>query len=147
MMKMTGWKRSLSLLLCTVLLAAAALLTYGCSGNKPAAWEAYTGELVSMGTGERSFVFTVTDAEGNTAGYEVHTDKTVVGEALLELGLIAGDDGPYGLYVKTVGGVTVDPDAGKAYWAFYVNGAYAPKGVDATEIQAGESYAFRVETF
>ena len=102
-------------------------------------------DAVLIGEGEISFMFTVVDAEGNQKVYEVHTDKTVVGDALLELNLIAGDAGDYGLYVKTVDGIIVDYDTDGKYWAFYINGEYAMTGVDATPITEGEEYAFKVE--
>ena len=98
-----------------------------------------------VGEGETTFLFTVVDADGNSKVYEVHTDKTVVGDALLELNLIAGDVGEFGLYVKTVDGITVDYDTDGKYWAFYVNGEYAMTGVDATPITEGEEYSFKVE--
>ena len=68
-----------------------------------------------------------------------------MGEALLELGIVAGDDTEYGLYVKTVNGVTLDYDTDGAYWAFYINGEYAMTGVDATNIEAGAIYALKAE--
>jgi len=98
-----------------------------------------------VGEGETTFMFTVVDVEGNQKVYEVHTGKTIVGEALLELNLIAGDAEDYGLYVKTVDGITVDYDIDGKYWAFYINGEYAMTGVDATAITEGEEYAFKVE--
>ena len=102
-------------------------------------------DVTILGEGETIFEFTVVDAEGKAKLYEIHTDKTVVGDALLELGLIAGDAGDYGLYVKTVDGITVDYDTDGKYWAFYINGEYAMTGVDATPITDGEEYAFKVE--
>ena len=98
-----------------------------------------------VGEGSTAFAFTVVDADGNEKVYEIHTDKTIVGDALLELNLIAGDAGDYGLYVKTVDGITVDYDTDGKYWAFYINGEYAMTGVDATAITEGEEYAFKVE--
>ena len=68
-----------------------------------------------------------------------------VGAALLSLGLIAGEDSEYGLYVKTVNGVTVDYDTDGKYWAFYVDGEYAATGVDSTDITAGATYTFKAE--
>ena len=98
-----------------------------------------------MGEGQTVFPFTVVDVDGKEMAYEIHTDKTTVGDALLELGLIAGEDGPYGLYVKTVAGITLDFEADGRYWAFYINGEYATTGVSSTPIEAGVSYAFKVE--
>ncbi len=98
-----------------------------------------------LGEGNTVFTFTVVDASGNEKKYEIHTDKTVVGDALLELELIAGEEGTYGLYVKTVDGIVADFNVNGTYWAFYINGEYAMTGVDATEITAGATYTFKVE--
>ena len=98
-----------------------------------------------LGEGETIFMFTVVDGDGVEKLYEIHTDATIVGDALLELGLIDGEVGDYGLYVKTVDGTTVDYDTDGKYWAFYINGEYAMTGVDATTITEGEEYSFKVE--
>ena len=62
-----------------------------------------------------------------------------------ELELITGEQGEYGLYVKTVNGVTADYDKDGTYWAFYINGEYGMTGVDVTTITEGESYSLKVE--
>lgn len=98
-----------------------------------------------LGEGSVSFPLTVVDGDGNTTQFEIHTDKETVGQALLALELIAGDDGEYGLYVKTVNGVTVDYDTDGKYWAFYIDDEYAMTGVDSTPITDGSSYTFKVE--
>ena len=94
------------------------------------------------GEGATSFYFTVKDADGTVTKFIIHTDKTTVGAALLELGLIAGDESDWGLYVTSVNGITADWDTEKAYWAFYIGEEYAQTGVDATEIVAGTTYTF-----
>lgn len=141
--------KSLSLILCIVLIAAMALFATGCEGNNDTGTDANvgqtSGDVTVMGEGATVFNFSVVDKDGNETKFEIHTDKTVVGEALLELGLIAGDAGDYGLYVKTVNGITADYDVDQTYWAFYINGEYAMTGVDKTDIVAGDSYAFKVE--
>ena len=129
------------------LIAAMPITAAGCS-EKPeesltSASDASQYEV--MGEGETEFTFTIVDTEGNETGYEIHTDKTIVGDALLELDLISGDEGEYGLYVKTVGGITLDFDTDGKYWAFYVDGAYASSGVDTTDINAGSTYTFKAE--
>ncbi|MCM1252548.1 MAG: DUF4430 domain-containing protein [Clostridium sp.] len=102
-------------------------------------------QIEILGEGETAFLFTVTDKEGGETQFEIHTDKETVGEALLELGLIAGEESEYGLYVKTVNGITADYDTDGVYWAFYINGEYAMTGVDSTAVTEGEAYAFKVE--
>ena len=141
-------KKSLSLILCMVLIVAMALFTNGCNGGteETAAVETNVSlEGGEIGEGSTEFAFTVVDGEGNETAFTVHTDKETVGDALLELNLIAGEQGDYGLYVKTVNGITADYDVDQTYWAFYVNGEYAMSGVDTTAVTAGDSYAFKVE--
>ena len=140
-------KKLLSVLLCIALIAALAFSTVGCSksnGTAPVA-TAETSAAVSMGEGETMFLFNVVDPEGKESNFEIHTDEKTVGAALLSLGLIAGEDSDYGLYVKTVNGVTADYDTDHTYWAFYVDGECAATGVDSTDITAGATYTFKVE--
>ena len=161
-MKTTFKGKWLSRLLCLVLVAAAALATAGCGETREEPQTAAEdtavldeGEMTAsvvlledgaeLGEGETEFLFTITDLDGNETCVTIHTDKATVGEALQELGLIVGEEGPYGLYVKTVNGITVDYDADKAYWAFYINGRYAMSGVDVTKIVSGDTYELRVE--
>ena len=144
-MKFTSNKKFTSWLLCMMLIVAMAL-TAGCGEKKQENNSA--GQEVSagvLGEGKTQFNFTVVDKDGKETAFEIHTDKTTVGDALLELGLIAGEEGAYGLYVKTVNGITADYDADQTYWAFYVNGEYGMTGVDATNIEAGATYTFKVE--
>lgn len=148
-MQKTKFRRILSVILCVVLIAAMALFTNGCTDEKtPEATEkaaTASDSVRELGEGEKSFDFTVTDADGNETYFKIHTDKAVVGEALQELGLLDGEEGPYGLYVKTVNGITYDYDTHGRYWAFYVNGEYAVTGVDVTEIEENATYSFKAE--
>lgn len=146
-MKTTHLKRVLPVVLCVVLIAAMALFTTGCNGNTETP-ETTTGvqeEVKVLGEGEKMFAFEVIDGDKNVTSFEIHTDKEIVGDALSELGLINGDEGPYGLYVKEVNGITADYDKDGVYWAFYVDGEYGLTGVDVTEIEEGRVYSFRVE--
>ena len=93
-----------------------------------------------MGEGATTFYFTAQDLDGTVTKYEIHTDATTVGEALVALELISGDESDYGLYVTTVNGITADWATENAYWAFYIDGEYAQTGVDSTEITAGATY-------
>lgn len=146
---MRQMKNKLTLLLCMMLATSMLLVANGCGGSEQNA--AATTETVGatditiLGEGATQFTFLVVDADGNETAFEIHTDKEIVGEALLELGLIAGEDGDYGLYVKEVNGITADYNVDGTYWAFYVNGEYAVSGVDTTTIEADASYAFKVE--
>lgn len=108
--------------------------------------ETAAAEAEDIGEGENEFLFTAVFADGSSHAYKVHTDKTTVGDALVDLGIIDGEDGPYGLYIKSVEGVTADYDTDGTYWAFYVDGEYAAVGISETEIGSAASYELRVET-
>ncbi len=164
MQKKTDLRKILSVILCIVLIAAMALFTTGCQDtntketpdtetsttddtviDEKLTEEASDLNVTVLGEGETSFTFTVTDIKGTETVFKIHTNKTTVGDALIELELIDGEDGAYGLYVKTVNGVTVDYDKDGKYWAFYVNGEYASTGVYSTVITDGTTYSFKVE--
>jgi len=140
-------KRITSWFLCMMLIVAMAFTAVGCAAKDDgsnARTSAQTESTV-LGEGQTEFDFIVVDKDGNETNFEIHTDKTTVGEALLELNLIAGDTSEFGLYVKTVNGITADYDVDQTYWAFYVNGEYATAGADSTAIEAGATYSFKVE--
>jgi len=146
-------KTLLSLVLITMLIVAMAFSMTACSDGKEnlegdtevSVQNDVQMDVTVMGEGTTVFNFVVVDKDGNEKAFEIRTEKNTVGDALLELGLIAGDVEAYGLYVKTVDGITVDYDTDGKYWAFYINGEYGMAGVDATPITEGEEYSFRVE--
>ena len=123
--------KMMRLILCTVLIAVMALMAAGC-GSKSA-------ETTAPGV---SFTFVVTDLEGNESTFDITTSKATVGEALLDEGLIVGEDSEYGLYVTSVNGMAADWDNDQTDWAFYIDGEYATTGVDATEVTEGATYSF-----
>ncbi len=115
------------------------------SSNRAPNSDSYGPSAQDVGYGMTNFIFRVTDKEGNDTLFRVHTDEKTVGAALLEASLISGEQGDYGLYVKTVNGKTYDYSKDNCYWAFYVNDSYASAGVDQTEIVKGDEYCFKVE--
>lgn len=98
-----------------------------------------------VGEGNCAFPFIVTFADGTKQSYVVSTDKATVGEALLDAGLIEGEQGAYGLYVKSVCGVTADYDADATYWALYVDGEMLQVGVDSVPCNDVVDVEFRIQ--
>ena len=149
-MKNNSKTRMLSLVLVFVLIAAAALT--GCSG-KPAETTAPieapesvgSSAFTILGEGEKSFELTIVDKEGAEHLYLIHTDEEMVGYALIAHGLIEGEEGPYGMYIKSVLGQVLDYETDQMYWAFYVNGEYALTGVDQTPVTADTAYMLKAE--
>lgn len=103
-------------------------------------WDSATyTEDATLGEGETTLKVEV-KIEGKTVVFTLNTNADTVGAALLENGLIAGEESAYGLYIKVVNGVTADYDIDQSYWAFWINGEYAMSGVDTTEIKEGDTY-------
>ena len=146
---MNNTKRLIAMLLLAALLLTALAACGGTPASSAPAVSAVSAvsaqEGTSLGDGSTQFAFLVTDGDGNTESFDIHTDETIVGDALQSLGLIEGEDGEFGLYVKTVNGITADYDTDGTYWAFYIDGEYATAGVDATDVVPGATYEFRVE--
>ena len=142
-MKKTQRKQLLSFILCLVLIAAMALITTACDNINLKLWETTSG--TETPAEKKNFTFIVVDKNGNETSFAITTDKATVGDALLSEGLLEGDEGAYGLYVKKVNGIVADYDIDQTYWAFYINGEYAMTGVDKTEIVNGSTYSFKVE--
>ena len=145
-------KKKISVLISIILAAVMLFSLTACkndaktSTDAPASDTSVTAtDATVIGEGETKFTFTVTDLEGKQTSFIINTDKKTVGEALLENELIAGEEGAYGLYVKTVNGITVDYDKDGKYWAFYIGGELSPTGVDMTDIMALEHYEFKAE--
>ena len=93
----------------------------------------------TFGNGEKTVTVEV-KAGDDSVTFTIKTDKDTLGEALLEHGLIDGDQGAFGLYVKSVNGIVADYDIDKSYWSLYKDGEYSMTGVDTTKIADGEHY-------
>ncbi len=105
-------------------------------------WETATYlEDTSFGEGAKTVTVKVI-AEDKSVTFTVKTDAKTLGEALLAHGLIAGDMGDYGLYIKFVNGIRADYDLDQRYWNFTKNGEYMMTGADMTDIADGECYEF-----
>ena len=98
-------------------------------------------EDTAFGEGAKTVTVKVI-AEDKSVTFTVKTDAKTLGEALIEHGLIAGDMGDYGLYIKYVNGIRADYDLDKRYWNFTKHGEYMMTGADMTEIADGEAYEF-----
>jgi len=118
--------KTIVVLLMTLLFIVAAC---GSSSNAPA-------------QGEKTFVFEVTDADGNVTSQTIRTTEATVGAALVDEGLIEGEVSDFGLMVTHVNGIRADFVEDEAWWAFYIDGEMAMAGVDDTDIEEGVTYAF-----
>ena len=144
-MKNNSIKKLLALVLAFVLTAAAALAGCSTTPAETTAPPAETQPVTELGEGAATFELTIVDKEGVTHPYLIHTNVEMVGEALIEEGLIDGEQGPYGMYIKSVLGQKLDYETDGMYWSFYVGSEYAMTGVDQTPITEGEHYQLKAE--
>ena len=144
-MKKHNANKLLALVLSFVLIAAAALT--GCSGTptETTAPTAPDGAVTELGEGSKTFELTVEDKEGVIHSYRIHTDEEMVGFALIEHELIEGEQGQYGMYIKSVLGQVLAYETDGLYWAFYVGDQYSMIGVDQTPVEHEAQYMLKAE--
>ena len=132
-------KQTKSIVLVSLLLALLLCLT-ACFGSTYDTWkDAIYKEDATVGDGATAVRVEIC-AQDKTVAITLKTDEATLGAALLAENLITGEEGPYGLYVKTVNGILADYDTDHTYWALYIDGEYALTGVDTTPIEAGKVY-------
>ena len=90
--------------------------------------------------GMKSFTLTIVHKDGTSKDMNMKTDAEFLGAYLEEEGIIKGEEGQYGLYIKEVDGEKAVYEEDNAYWAFYEGEEYASKGIDLTPITDGAVY-------
>ena len=105
----------------------------------PSTTEVATDEAAPevRGTGAVSFCLTVTDLDGTQKEFVVKTDKKNVADALVEVGLVSGENSEYGLYIKVVNGITADYGVDGSYWSLLVNGEMSMVGASSVLVTEG----------
>ena len=90
--------------------------------------------------GSKTYTVTVVHADGSSKDFTYTTDEEYLGPALVAEGLIAGENGEYGLTIYTVDGETASWEENQSYWALYEGEEYAMQGVDTTPVYDGSTY-------
>ena len=155
-MKNKIFNKLLLLLVILALLAAMALTFTACTdgaqkeatdttAQTTAAVESEGTSKLILGNGATQIKAKVVYQNGTEKTFTVNTDKTNVGDAFVEVGLISGEEGQFGWFITTVDGEYHKWEDDGKYWAFYIDGEYAMTGVSSTEVVAGTKYEFRVE--
>ncbi len=129
-MKFTRKTRFLMLVVLSVLIAA--VLFTGC--QKP-----------ETQTGEKTITVQIVLADGESETRTIRTEALYLRGALDQEGLIAGDEGEYGLFVQTVNGITADSSK-QEWWCFTKGGADLFTSVDLTPIEDGDTFEITLKT-
>ena len=96
--------------------------------------------------GSKAIEFQVTHSDGRVVVFPIRTESENLRGALEQRELIAGEEGPYGLYVTEIDGETAD-DAQRQWWCFTKDGEMLNTGVDDTMIADGEHYEAVIDVY
>ena len=95
--------------------------------------------------GQKAVGVTVVYADATTDEFSFSTDAEFLRQALEEQKLVEGEESQYGLYVKTVNGVTAD-EAKEEWWCFTKDGEDVMTGVDSTPVADGDHFEITLKT-
>ncbi|MCL2096949.1 MAG: hypothetical protein FWH10_08610, partial [Oscillospiraceae bacterium] len=125
-------RKILAFILCIALIAVSAAILYSCGDDK-----SEDDNQNILGEGALSFTLNITDGQGNIKSYIIKTDKTTLGDALVEVGLT--DDS---LFIATLDGITADWDTDESWWKIAVNGEDAAAGAFDIDLESEAVYSF-----
>ena len=131
-------KKTLTLTLVLLIALTSVLISCGNVDADPFETATYT-EDTSLGEGSITYTLKVVVGD-RTVTFTIKTDEDNLGAALRKSGIVEGDDGPYGLYIKKVNGIVADYDVNGAYWALSINGEAASTGADGISLKNGGCY-------
>ncbi len=89
--------------------------------------------------GEKNIEVAVIFGDGTSSNHAIKTSEEFLRGALEQEKLISGEESQYGLFVKTVDGVTAD-DSKQEWWSFTKDGQMLETGVDSTPIADGDHF-------
>ena len=90
--------------------------------------------------GSKAYCVTVIHSNGEDWTFGLHTDEEYLAEALLAEGLIAGEEGPYGLTVITADGEDAVWDTDNAYWCIWIGEEMATVGISEIPVYDGSIF-------
>ena len=90
--------------------------------------------------GSKTITVTVVHKNETSKDFTYHTDEEYLGPVILDNGLVEGENGQFGLYIKVVDGEQAIYEVDNAYWSLYVGEEAAMQGADLTPIVDGGVY-------
>lgn len=128
----TQKKRTLTIALVALVLAAALLVVYFVTREEPVSGDKEITVQIVYDDMDR----TVT----------IDTDQEYLGDALQQEGLIAGEESEYGLYITQVDGRTAD-ESQQEWWCITRDGGQQVNtGADSTVIEDGDKFELTLQT-
>ena len=95
--------------------------------------------------GAKAITIEVTDHAQKNTTYVVHTDAEYLIDAMKDTPKLtfSGYEGPYGLTLTAINGVTADWDKDNAFWCIYVNGEMSNYGIETQPVADGDVFLFQ----
>ena len=90
--------------------------------------------------GSKGYTVTVVHKDGTVKDFAYRTDADYLAEALLEAGLVSGEDSQYGLTIITVDGEAAVWATDNAYWAIWIGEEMAMTGASETPVYDGSTF-------
>ena len=123
----------ISILLALIFVLASALALVSCSNDGDKTEESTQATPITI-------TLEVIYPDGSSKEFVIATDSSKnLRQALEGEGLISGEEGAYGLYVKVVDGVTADYDVDQSWWSLSKDGEMC-SGVESTPIADGDHF-------
>ena len=127
-------RSALALTLALIFVLSSAIALVSCSNDDDKNGDGTPASTITI-------TLEVVGPDGTSKEHKVSTDSSKnLGQALMDAGLIEGEEGAYGLYVKVVDGITADYDVDQSWWGLYKDGEMLITGVDSTPIADGDHF-------
>ena len=91
-------------------------------------------------SGSKGYTVTVVHKDGSVKDFSYRTDEEYLAGALLEEGLVSGEDTQYGLTIITVDGEDAVWATDNAYWSILIGTEYATTGASEIPVYDGSTY-------
>lgn len=98
-------------------------------------------------TGSKGYTVTVVHKDGSEKVFEYRTDEEYLAGALMEEGLVSGEESQYGLTIIAVDGETAVWETDSAYWAIWVGEEMAITGASEIPVYDGGTYRLEYTRF
>ena len=97
--------------------------------------------------GSKAYTVMVVHKDGTVKDFAYRTDAEYLAEALLEEGLVSGEESQYGLTIITVDGEDAVWATDNAYWAIWIGEEMAMTGASETPVYDGSIFKLEYTRF
>ena len=87
----------------------------------------------------KNITVTVVHGDGTSKDFPIAAAGKTLRDALEQENLVEGEEGQYGLYIKTVDGETAD-ESNQEWWYLTQDGEMATSGIDGIEVKDGDHF-------